>query len=169
MARRPIVTNLIAAMGMMLTLNRSGGEIFTNPFLLREALLTEGEIVKMITEFNIDRNTTLGKAIDEYVRLVGLEEQSNGGQDNCRFSEEHGRVAKLLSKPLEEYPLSAANEDEPLHDIASNPIHAFKLIYRLRKVFMGKVLSMIRTKWPKGTKTIFYRSMLWQHRLSSCR
>ena len=69
--------------------------------------------------------------------------------DNFRFSEEHGSVTKLLSMPLEEYP-SSANEDDLLHDIASNPIHAFKLIHRLRRGFMSNVLPMIRTKWPKG-------------------
>lgn len=157
--REPTITTslmaaTIAIIGTLLTLNRCSGEIFTNPFLLREALLTEGELVKMITEFGMDRSTALGRAIEE-------------------FSEEHGRVAKLLSKPLEEYPPSA-NEDELLHDIASNPIHAFKLIYRLRRGFMGKVLPMIRTKWPKGKTTIFNligaRCGNWQHRLSSsCR
>ena len=142
--RGPTITILMAAIaiGTLLTLNRCSGEIFTNPFLLREALLTEGELVKMITGFGIDRSTALGKAIEE-------------------FSEEHGLVAQLLSKPLEEYPPSA-NEDELLHDIASNPIHAFKLIYRLRKGFMGKVLPMIRTKWPKGKTNIFNRSTVWQ-------
>ena len=82
--------------------------------------------------------------------------------DNYRFSEEHGGVAKLLRMPLDEYPPSA-NEDDLLHDIASNPIHAFKLIHRLRRVFMGKVLPMIRTKWPKGKTIIFDRSIEWHH------
>ena len=71
------------------------------------------------------------------------------GENICRFAEEHDRAARLLSRPLEEY-LPSASEDELLHKIASNPIHAFKLIYRLRRCFMGKVLPMIRTKWPKG-------------------
>ena len=137
MARGPTANSirLMVALGILLTLNRCGCEIFTNPFLLREAFLTEGELVRTITGFGIDRNTSLGETIGE-------------------FSEEHGSVARLLSKPLEEYSQSA-NEDEVLHDIASNPIHAFKLIYRLRRSFMGKVLPMIRKNWPKGKATFF--------------
>ena len=67
MKRQAIITRFVAAVGALLTLNGCGGEVFTNPFLLREAFLTEGELVKRIVEFGIDSNTSLGKAIEEYV------------------------------------------------------------------------------------------------------
>ena len=75
MKQKPNLVRLLAVIGtwLTLTLNRCGGEIFTNPFLLRGAFLTEGEIVRMITGFGIDRNTTLGEAIDAYVWLVNLD------------------------------------------------------------------------------------------------
>ena len=75
MKQKPTLVRLLAVIGtwLTLTLNRCGGEIFTNPFLLRAAFLTEGEIVRMITGFGMDRNTSLGEAIVEYVWLVNLD------------------------------------------------------------------------------------------------
>ena len=70
MKRQAIITRFVAAVGALLTLNGCGGEVFTNPFLLREAFLTEGELVKRIAEFGIDSNTLLGKAIEEYVQYA---------------------------------------------------------------------------------------------------
>ena len=75
MKQKPNLIPPLAVIGtwLTLTLNRCGGEIFTNPFLLRGAFLTEGDIVRMITGFGIDQNTSLGEAIEGYVRVIKLD------------------------------------------------------------------------------------------------
>ena len=75
MKQKPTLVRLLVVIGtwLTLTLNRCGGEIFTNPFLIRAAFLTEGEIVRMITGFGIDQNTSLGEAIEGYVRIIKLD------------------------------------------------------------------------------------------------
>ena len=65
MARDQICRVHVAAIGILLMLNGSNSEIFTNPFQLREAFLTEGQLIKIVTELSIERNSTLGKAIEE--------------------------------------------------------------------------------------------------------
>ena len=65
MAKDKICNVHVAAFGILLMLNCSNSEIFTNPFRLREAFLTEGRLIKVVTELDIERNSTLGKAIEE--------------------------------------------------------------------------------------------------------
>ena len=65
MAKNQICSLHVVAFGILLMLKCSNSEIFTNPFLLREAFLTEGRLVKIVTDLGIERNSTLGQAIEE--------------------------------------------------------------------------------------------------------
>ena len=65
MAKKPICSVHVAALGILLMLNSSNSEIFTNPFQLREAFLTEGRLIKIVSELGVEGNSTLGKAIEE--------------------------------------------------------------------------------------------------------
>ena len=70
-----------------------------------------------------------------------------------RYVKEAKCVTDSLEEPPDKFTLMAI-EDDLLDKVVANPLHVFKMIYRLRKSLVDKIIPMIEAQGPEGITKI---------------
>ena len=69
-----------------------------------------------------------------------------------RYVDQAKCVTDSLEEPPDTFALMAI-EDDLLDKVVANPLHVFKMIYRLRKSLVDKIIPMIEALGPEGRIT----------------
>jgi hypothetical protein len=64
-------------------------------------------------------------------------------------------VERTLGRPISDFD-EQSQDDLLLNKVAGNPIHAFKMVYRMKHLFEDQILKHLKVDWPKGA---FYKEL----------